>query len=601
MHLLFASLLPLFLGPLLVWVLQRARWAARALDAFVLVTVAGLVLLSILPQTLADAGVLAIIAVVAGTALPMLGGKVFSAKPSAVRSVTVLLGLIGLGLHAALDGVALAAPQHGHDHGHPTPLAVAVLLHRFPVGLAIWWLVRPKLGTKIALSSVGAIAVATALGFVWAHEAHGWMHGPALGVFQALVAGSLLHVAVGHSAAPKEPENRWRIASAIGGAFGAAAVIALAQSHPLPRAIGTALTFGETFAKLAERSAPALLLAFVAASALHIALPDRFASWLRGGSSLSQAFRGVSAGIPTTDCSCNISPRYESLVRGGIPPSAAIAFLVATPEIGVVSIAVSFALLGPVLTVARVGAAILLAITVGLLLGRALTHVRCTSIPPPPQPSTSRPITVRIGRALQYGFVDVADRILPWYVAGLLVASLVEPMLPPLLVAEVPSFIEVPLFALLGLPLYVCAAGSTPLAAVMIHKGLSVGAAVAFLLTGPATNIGTFSLLTRLHGRTVAIVFGIVLAVSTIALGVAINLVLPNARVSLHTMATPQPLALISVVVVGIVFASSLLRQGTHGFVSRVVQLHGHHHHAHHTDDPVANLHAVTSSEARHP
>jgi len=578
MHLLLASIAPLVLGPVLVWLLQRARWAARAIDAFVLVSVAGLVLLSILPEAIGEAGLAAVIAVIVGTTLPMLGGKIFSAKP-AVRSATLLAGMLGLALHATLDGVALAAHGHGHDHAG-APLAFAVLLHRLPVGLAIWWLVRPRLGIRVALGSVGAIVIASVMGFLWAHEAHEWMHGPALATFQALVAGSLLHVAVGHSVAPEKPGRKeaWRIASAVGGLLGIAIVVVLAQAHPLPHVTASSMGFGDTFMTLARRSAPALLAAYAVSALFHIVLPKRYGAWLRGRSALSQAFRGVSAGASADTCACTINPRYETLVRGGVPPSAAIAFLVAAPVLGIASVLVSFRLLGTPLSLALIAAAAGLAVLVGALLGRVLTRVSGNSLPAPPHASTAWATRLRDG--LHYGFIDVPDRTLPWFVAGSLAAALLEPMLDPTLITFLPAHVDVPVLALLGMPIFISALGATPFALVLVHKGVSAGAVVALLLTAPATNASTFGLLRQLHGRKVAIAFGVVMIAAAIGLGYTVNLALPAIALPLQAW-PPSHFDDAALALLGLVALWSLLRQGAHGFVSQVVELHHHFHHDH--------------------
>ena len=575
MHLLLASIVPLLLGPPLVWLLQRARWAARAIDAFVLTSVAGLVLLSILPSAVAHAGLLAIIAAIAGAILPMLGGKVFSAKTTA-RTLTLAVGLVGLFVHATLDGVALAAHEHGHEHG--MPLALAVILHRLPVGLAIWWLVRPKLGLRVAVSSVAAICVASFIGFFWAHEAHDWMHGTALSAFQALVAGSLLHVAAGHSVAPEKPgrKDAWQIPSAIGGLLGIGIVVVITEAHPLPHAAESCLDFGETLLSLASLSAPALLIAFALSALFRVVLPDHHGTWLRGRSPLSQAFRGVSAGLPANTCACTLNPRYETLVRRGIPPSAAIAFLVATPVLGAASVLVSFRLLGAELTLARVAAAAFLAVFIGAVLGRALTRVSGNSLPPQALPAWAP----RLREGLHYGFIDVPDRTLPWFTAGVVAAAMLEPMLDPTFLEGLPPGLDVPALALIGMPVFLSALGATPLAAVLIHKGVSVGAVVALALTGPAVNVSTFTLLQQLHGRKLAVTFFLVMAVAATALGYAVNMALPGATVALHDL-TPTPFDHAALGLLALLALWSLLRQGAHGFVSQVVELHDHHHHYH--------------------
>ena len=116
----------------------------------------------------------------------------------------------------------------------------------------------------------------------------------------------------------------------------------------------------------------------------------------------------------------------------------------------------------------------------------------------------------------KFGFVEVFDHTMPWIVVGLLLAALAEPMLSHTAFENIPSFFQVPLAALIGVPVYVCASGATPLAALAIHKGLSSGAALTFLIAGPATNLTTFGVLSKLHGRKIAMLFGI--SVTTLAM-----------------------------------------------------------------------------------
>jgi len=137
---------------------------------------------------------------------------------------------------------------------------------------------------------------------------------------------------------------------------------------------------------------------------------------------------------------------------------------------------------------------------------------------------------------------------------------------------------DVPLFALLGIPMYVCASGATPLAAVLIHKGVSPGAAIAFLLTGPATNITTFGVLSRLHGRKAAWVAGITMTIAAIMLGLITNVYL-GIRVDrpLHDLAFHDATLFQSgcAAVLVVLFAYSVFRRGPRGVLGEVF---GHTH-----------------------
>ena len=76
---------------------------------------------------------------------------------------------------------------------------------------------------------------------------------------------------------------------------------------------------------------------------------------------------------------------------------------------------------------------------------------------------------------------------------------------------------------LIGIPIYTCASSSTPVAAAFVLKGLNPGAALVFLLAGPATNLGSLTVLLKFLGaRVVAIYLGAIVVV-TLSAGYALN------------------------------------------------------------------------------
>ena len=138
---------------------------------------------------------------------------------------------------------------------------------------------------------------------------------------------------------------------------------------------------------------------------------------------------------------------------------------------------------------------------------------------------------------------------------------------------SIPPGIDVVLFALLGVPTYVCASAATPLVAVFLIGGLSPGAALAFLITGPATNITTFGVLTRLHGRRAAAVFSLAIIGASVASGFVVNGFFADIqRVSLETFSpeTTSTFKLVAVIVLFVIFGASLLRRGPRGFVAEL-------------------------------
>jgi hypothetical protein len=190
------------------------------------------------------------------------------------------------------------------------------------------------------------------------------------------------------------------------------------------------------------------------------------------------------------------------------------------------------------------------------------------------------------------------DHVGPWLIAGIAIAALVEPILHSDLLRRWPVGADVLLFAGVGMPLYVCASGATPLAAVLVANGASPGAALAFLLSGPATNITTFGVLSKIHGKRAALLFGAAILGLSIGLGLLTNLVIGEVR------GTPSGeghahgwLHIGSLVVLTAVFAASVLRQGPRGFVGQVLDPYGHeneeHDHSHLHRHDGANEHGT--------
>ncbi len=564
---LLASLAALLVGPL---VLERTRgpWALAFVDAFALVAVGGLVGAHVLPQSFRLAGWVSAPVLLLGWLGPgLLCGSRFLTGQSGSR-VTLPVALLGIVLHALLDGVALSTLSSGLM----SPLALAVVLHRVSDGLGIWWLARPHYGRPVASFLLATLAAATVVGFAFAQPiaqgvSHRWF-----GLFQALVAGSLLHVILRHppsTTAGIGPSRGLGVASGVGGLAGIALVLSLEGFvHDAGHE-----QVATRFVELALESAPALLAAYVAV-ALLAAWELDLRSLLGRGGKLAQALRGTLLGLPMPICSCGVIPLYRGLVLQGVPTTAALSFLIAAPELGVTALFLSWSLLGGELTLARALSAGMLALLVGLLVGPRASLAEHAGAAP--ERHVRLPFPQRLRAGVRYGLGDMVDATAPWIVVGLLLAAVLEPWLGPEHLGQLPAALEVPLFALLGMPLYVCASGSTPLAAVLIAQGISPGATLALLLTGPATNVTTFGVLARLHSRHTALVFAATVAVSTTLLGWGVNLLLPDAAAGLperpHDHGSVFQLACALLLLV--LTLLSLLRQGTRGFVSQVISPH---------------------------
>lgn len=575
---LLLSLLAIAVAPLLDAALSGRARASGFADGLVQVVVGGILLLHVLPFGLATAGWSALLALGAGAMV----GVVAHRTPGGERSAGAL-AVLALLLHAAIDGAALGAGEEHEGHAGEGLLAWAVVLHTVPVGLATWRITRARAGTRAAAALLAATAGATAAGW-WAAEnvLHGASPG-ALGLAQCAVAGALLHV-LGHVG-----EDSPRRTAGWGALAGALVVGVLTVEHPLPRTHPAELEAGRTLVTLLLDIAPALLVGYLVAGALHAFGPAAVGGWLGrpGRGSLSAALRGTFAGLVVPVCACGTLPTYRRILEAGAAPAAGLAFLVAGPEMGVGAVLVSLPLLGVELTAVRIGGAAVVALATGLVVARWARPDPLTGAPARARPrgapfaAAERPgrFPERAREGLRFGLVEMVDHTAPWVLAGLGTAAVTEPLLATDALAGAPGPVVVAAAALLGVPAYVCASGVTPLVAVLLHKGLSTGAAVAFLLTGPATNLVALAALRRLHGPAAARAFGGTVTIAAVAIGLAVDRLLPGvAAPPLHAAAerpfeVPDGVAAAAIVVL---FAASLVRNGAAGFLEPLLQPHGH-------------------------
>ena len=189
MGFLIAALAAPVAGPVLYGVLHDHPRAVRLVDGFVYLAVPTLVAWQVVPFAWEQRSVLAIAAVAAGLLVPVGMERVSHVFEDHTDKLALVVGLSGLLLHALLEGTALAPGSEAIA----IPFALAVIVHRVPVGLVIWWLLRPRHGVLLASAGVGAIVLATAFGY-GAGELLGGRPATGVELYQAFVGGSLVHV-----------------------------------------------------------------------------------------------------------------------------------------------------------------------------------------------------------------------------------------------------------------------------------------------------------------------------------------------------------------------------------------------------------------------
>ena len=315
-------------------------------------------------------------------------------------------------------------------------------------------------------------------------------------------------------------------------------------------------TFFENLLAVSLDAAPWLLFGLIVAGLIKVLIPVAWLNRWLGGPGIMPVINAALLGTPLPLCSCSVVPAALAIRRSGATRGATTSFLIATPENGADSIALSYALLGPVLMIARPVAAIVIAVATGfsvsLFVGESdhtasksndtesntQTPSCCESEKPEPEKKSCccsggsqstcstkaridfKAMFVECYQSMKSLFDDIAF----WLMVGLLLAALINTFVSQGQIASwgsgLPAMV---LMVLVGIPMYICATSSTPVAASMLIAGVSPGTVLVFLLAGPATNLGTVGIIRKELGNKTAAIYLIGVAVGSIAFGLGLD------------------------------------------------------------------------------
>ncbi len=291
---------------------------------------------------------------------------------------------------------------------------------------------------------------------------------------------------------------------------------------------------------LLREASPYILLGIVAGGVLKVFLSPAYILRHLGRGRVLPVVKAALFGIPLPLCSCGVLPAAAALKREGANNGATVAFMISTPESGVDSISISYALLDPLLTVARPLAAFFSALAAGLAENFWPRAQEPPGPPPLPLAAGSPPVREparspqdaatserlrKLRSGLGYAFGELWGDIAPWFFIGVLLAGLITVLVPETWITThlgggVSGLL---LMLLFGIPLYICATASTPIAAALILKGVSPGAALVFMLVGPATNLASLAVLVKMLGKRATTLYLLVLAVSSVGCGLLLD------------------------------------------------------------------------------
>lgn len=302
-----------------------------------------------------------------------------------------------------------------------------------------------------------------------------------------------------------------------------------------------------------------LLIGLLAAGVIKSFIAeDTMKRWV-GGKGIGAILRAALFGAPLPLCSCGVLPAAIGLHRSGASKEATVSFLISTPETSVDSVAVTYALMGPVMAVFRPIAALFNAVGTGLLTAMVpdqrmaaqaevietgccaaekskaenATSSCCASKPVEAvgvhqscctEDQAVVPVGSKLMQVLSYAGAELLDDISKWLAVGIVLAGVMLTLIPPDWLAQWGGGLMAMLVMLVvGIPMYICAVASTPVAAGLLVAGVSPGAVLVFLLVGPATNIASFALLKNELGSKVTVVYLLGLSVLSLLMGLSLE------------------------------------------------------------------------------
>ena len=319
--------------------------------------------------------------------------------------------------------------------------------------------------------------------------------------------------------------------------------------------------------------APMLLLGLLLSGLIHVFISRQaILRWLHDDS-LKSVTLSSAIGVPVPLCSCSVVPVVAEMRNKGASRSSCMSFLITAPETGADSILVTNAFFGPIVAIIRPVISFITAVVAGIFCiglikddrdeaeasdhphGHDCSHDHHPSLIADRDdcyvsPSQLKVLLVNwlkgiagrqatgevptdnqefdfkklVKRILRYGFIEIADDILFALLVGVVLGGVLFLALPSDLMAhEYARYLAYPVMVLISIPLYICASASTPIAAALVAKGISPGAALIFLMTGPATNTGTIAIIVSQFGSRFASIYVAAVIAVTVVLGIAID------------------------------------------------------------------------------
>jgi len=291
-------------------------------------------------------------------------------------------------------------------------------------------------------------------------------------------------------------------------------------------------TFMVDLVDIINEMSPYLILGFLFAGLLHVFFPRERISQYMGGNDRSSVINASLLGIPLPRCSCGVIPTGISFYKHGASKGSTVSFLISTPQTGIDSVLVTYSLLGLPFALIRPVIALITGFLGGFLTNRVGKNGKpASSYEPLAQERSKEPtaITGRFYEVFRYAFVEFLQDISKYLVVGLLIAAAISVAVPDDFFSSFigNDFLSMVVILVAAIPVYVCATASVPIAAILMMKGLSPGAALVLLMAGPATNAATITLINKVLGFKSLLTYLFTIIAGALVFGTIINHLLP--------------------------------------------------------------------------
>lgn len=277
-----------------------------------------------------------------------------------------------------------------------------------------------------------------------------------------------------------------------------------------------------------------LIFGFIVAAVLHVFFPESLIRKHLGKDSVKSVVKATLFGIPIPICSCAVIPVATSLKHSGASKGATVSFLITTPQIGADSFLITYSLLGWFFGVFRIAASFITGFFAGIFVNIFGKNDDGSLLPMNNSVGSDETIGQRAKSIPRYVEYELLGSIANSLLIGFLIAGLITAFVPEGFFETYMggNFVSMLVMLAIGIPMYVCASASTPIAASLIMKGMSPGAALVFLLTGPATNAMGIVAISKVVGKKATGIYLAVIAVSSLVLGYILNLTINMANFS---------------------------------------------------------------------